>query len=139
VKIAEQRKMNQNKIIKFSHEYIKLININHEQPVLLLEVFEKIKDKMSLPFINYDTSYIDSEGLLNKYQLVNGEYLVLLFADFLGNLFTTVRPRYNKEGDKLDYYLRSRGEKFKVVFDIQETISEKEKDISLNLMNNLRG
>lgn len=104
--------------IKFSHEYYKLNNIadksnGGKHPVTLLEVFIKKSEELGPAFMEYDTTYFDGKAIA-RYPLKKGEHLILLFRDFKGNLFTTVRSRWGKGGDKLEYYLSKRGESFEI-------------------------
>lgn len=109
-----------NNTIKFSHEYYKLNVIadkieGGKHPVTLLEVFIKKSEELSPAFTEYDTTYFDGKQI-ERYKLGKGEHLILLFRDFKGNLFTTVRSRYGGGKDKLSYYLSRRGEEFKIEF-----------------------
>ena len=107
------------KEIKFSRtSYFKLFPIDMNDDLILLEVFPiPSKEKLSKQFIEYDTAYSDESSAdlfkFNQfYKLPSGELLVLLFMDSSGSIFTTVRSRYGKLGDKLPYYLDSRGHSF---------------------------
>jgi hypothetical protein len=107
------------KEIKFSRNgYFKLLPIDMLDDLILLEVFPiPSKEKLSKQFIEYDTAFndemkMDLFGFNQFYPLPSGELLVLLFMDSSGSIFTTVRSRYGKLGDKLPYYLDSRGHSF---------------------------
>ncbi len=106
--------------IKFSHNYTKLAGISQKitggkHPVTLLDVFVKDAKELSPDFIKYDTTYIEGTDFKN-YKLPTGVVLVLLFIDFKGNLFTTVRSEYGKTGHKFPYYNSKRGEAFEIVY-----------------------
>lgn len=102
--------------IKFSTlTYNKLKKINIAQPVVLLEVFSvKSKSDLSTSFLEYDTSFKSSESLLGEsfYKLPEGELLVLLFIDSDKQLFTTIRSRFGKSGDKKQYFMSKRNSHF---------------------------
>ena len=85
-----------------------------KQPVTLLEVFVKKVEELSQSFIEYDTTFYDGKQV-DHYKLGKGEHLIILFRDSKGNLFTTVRSRFGKAGDKLNYYLSKRGQEFEIV------------------------
>lgn len=114
-----------NNTIKFSHKYYKLDNIKLPPsndkarelyfPITLLEVFVKKAEDLSPAFVEYDTTYFDGKQI-EHYKLGKGEHLILLFKDYEGNLFTTVRSRYGKTGDRFKYYSSKRGEEFAVIF-----------------------
>ena len=102
--------------IKLSHNYVKIDNVNIEQPVKLLQIFVTDKSKLSSYFIDYDTKYHSEEKCLPRpvfefYKLPKGTLLVLLFQDYMGNLFTTVR-RHTPEKEK--YYYGCVGNEFKI-------------------------
>ena len=96
------------KKIKFSQNYEKLSEINPDEPVVLLEVFIKMREHMSKAFLDYDTQY-DTDG---RYELVGDRFLVLLFKQN-GKLFTTLR---NFKHDKAGYYFGMRGKKMEIEF-----------------------
>ena len=98
--------------IKFSHEYFKLVNIKQDNPIQLIEVFQKPTEELSQAFKEYDTAYPDGTSIAH-YPLGKGLHLILLFRDSKGNLFTTVR-RFTHE--KFVYYNSKRGELFDVIF-----------------------
>lgn len=112
--------------IKFSHKYYKLDNIAEQfknenntpklcKTAILLEVFTKNSPDLHSAFVEYDTTYFDGKQI-ESYKLPAGPLLILLFKDWKGNLFTTVRSRFGKSGDKLPYYMSKRGEEFEIVF-----------------------
>ena len=94
--------------IKFSQNYEKLSKIDPSQPVVLLEVFIKMREHLADAFLDYDTRY-DTDG---KYELIGERFLVLLFEQN-GNLFTTLR---NFKHDKAGYYFGMRGKKMDIEF-----------------------
>lgn len=96
--------------IKFYFRYEKLKNIECNEPVILLEVFEKTRNEMGKEFIDYDTLY-KNNGIDEFYKIPDGEYLVLLFRDTYGVIFTTIRNINKKE-----YYLKNKGKKFAIEF-----------------------
>jgi hypothetical protein len=104
--------------IKFSTlDYYKFKQIDTDRFVTLLEVFTiESKDKLSEGFLMYDTIYKDSNSFFGEsfYDLPNGELLILLFIDSHKRLFTTVRSRFGKSGDKLEYFSKKRGEYFSI-------------------------
>jgi len=100
--------------IRFSHDYIKFLNIKTHKPVHLLEVFEKEKKELHPVFIRYDTSYVDNEDEHGEYKLTDGKLLILVFMDFTGNIFTTIR---NSKDGKKEYYTSKRGEVFNIIRD----------------------
>ncbi len=132
--------------IKFSHAYYKLDNIAEQyknenntpklcKTAILLEVFTKNSPDLHSAFVEYDTTYFDGKQI-ESYKLPTGPLLILLFKDWKGNLFTTVRSRWgrhesvnmksNSKGvtikskttpvDKYLYYSSKRGEEFEIVF-----------------------
>jgi hypothetical protein len=106
--------------IKFSHIYCKLENISIELPVMLLEVFTKEEKELSQSFLNYDTKFpITPPYQYYKLYSPNSKFIVLLFSDKFGNLFTTVRP-FKEE--KYSFYLSQRGKSFEV-----EIVKQQEK------------
>lgn len=114
--------MKKEKEIKFSRsDYCKLSGIEIEKPIILMEVFSVIsRTSLSSIFISYDTAYrikdhVDLCGNdANFFQLPKGELFVLLFVDSGNRVFTTIRSRYGKLGDKMPYYIKARGEQFKI-------------------------
>jgi hypothetical protein len=100
--------------IKFSHHYVKLNKIDTSRPVTLVQLFHTNTLALSDEFVEYDTVYWD--GVEKKhYPLEKGmPVLFLLFVDFNGTLFSTVR-RSTPEKEK--YYLGKIGMTFDVVFE----------------------
>ena len=99
--------------IKFSTlSYYKLKDIVDDQPVILLEVFQVSSvEGLSKSFLDYDTKYKDDQTLIGDSHFKipkSGSLLVLLFIDERGRLFTTIRSRYGKSGDKYTYYRSKR-------------------------------
>jgi hypothetical protein len=99
--------------IKFSTlDYYKLEHIDKAHPLILLEVFPvSSQQDLSKSFLEYDTKYKDDETLLGEsyYPLSKVEsLLVLLFMDSQRRLFTTIRSRFGKCGDKYSYYRSKR-------------------------------
>lgn len=101
--------------IEFSHSYPKLHN---QKSAVLLEVYLKDREDLSVAFVEYDTTYIIdhaiglfSEETLGHYKLPEGRVLVLLFIGDQMIPFTTVR-RYTPEKDR--FYR----ENLRKVFDI---------------------
>jgi len=112
------------KKIKFSHVYEKLKHtcegiLIPPEYATLLEVFLVNVEDLHPCFIEYDTLYFDTDPNQRRwvhYKLPTGKVLVLLFKSGCF-LFTTIR-RYTPR--KYEYYLNSRGEEFKIVFDKKE-------------------
>lgn len=102
------------KRIKFSHPYIKLAGI--PKLARLLHVQEINLEDLSEDLLEYDTAYYD-KGNLKHYPLpANGKFLLLLFKSLDSHaIFTTIRSRYGKLGDKKKYYTESTGHLFEVV------------------------
>lgn len=102
------------KQIKFSHPYVKLAGI--PKLARLLHVQEINLEDLSEDFLDYDTSYYE-KGNLKHYSLpARGKFLLLLFKSLDSHaIFTTIRNRYGKLGDKKDYYTDSIGHIFEVV------------------------
>ena len=99
------------KSIKFSHKYKKLYDNTTDfesKPATeakLIAVFSDYLELLHPSFIEYDT-----EGL---YKLPkSGEYLILIFQKYRGDIFTTCRRSTPR---KVEYYEKSIGETFKVV------------------------
>jgi hypothetical protein len=103
--------------IKFSHHYVKLNKIDTSRPVMLVHLFLTNTSALSDEFLEYDTVYW--EGMEKKhYPLEKGmPILFLLFVDFNGTLFSTVR-RNTPEKEK--YYISKIGMMFDVVFEDDE-------------------
>ena len=107
--------------IRFSHFYDKF-NYYYEsflsppQYAILLEVFVVDTEKLHQRFIEYDTLYYEN-GRPKYYRLPKGKVLVLLFQTDEDLLFTTIR-RFTPK--KYDYYMKNRGEMFKIVINKRE-------------------
>jgi hypothetical protein len=97
-------------IIRFSHDYFKIMGI--EKEANLLHVFRTHYDKLDKDFIGYDTCYEDEKGNLLYYQLPKAELLCLLFFSKNGELFTTLR-RWTPS--KEEFYKSMVGKWFKVI------------------------
>jgi len=115
--------MNEIFKIKFSHNYLKFKKRKNGDMVQLLEVFPLygLRD-ISLSFFSYDASYIDNDTDSTFFKetpkffpFPKGNLLVLLFLNTLNDeLFTTIRNRYGKIGDKYEYYKELRDKFFQV-------------------------
>ena len=94
--------------IKFSHNYFKLHNQTKAQ---LISVKKIVIDK-DTPFelLEYDTTY---DG--GRYELKNGDYVMLVFLGNLGIPFTTIHPAKGRYGDKYEYYHPHIGELFDII------------------------
>lgn len=101
--------------IKFSHFYNKLFQIEITEPVILLQTFLVNKNNLSKSFLEYDTTYLEG-----KYDLKGYHFVVLLFRDCRGFIFTTVRPT-SKNFDKYKYYTSKIGENFRVLITENES------------------
>lgn len=91
--------------IKFSHIYHKMPPGAFTMPAKLLQVLVCDSSDLSLPFIDYDTTY--SEG---RYALPHGR-LIILFLKTNNRLWTTIR-RWTPE--KVNYYKLHVGEEVKI-------------------------
>jgi len=93
------------KSIKFSHNYPKLPEVWEGTQAVLMAVVQVDIDhiKLSNPaFIDYDTTYIDTNGKTNKYPLTFKDGLILFFIHLnTGKPFTTIRRDYVS---KSEYY-----------------------------------
>lgn len=76
--------------------------------VVLLQVISIHIDQLSKPFIDYDT---DNGTYKLEHQSL---YLMLIFQKAKGDIFTTLRPQWNRFGNKLDYYQGLVGKEFNV-------------------------
>ena len=99
--------------IKFSHHYFKLQNQGNKATLISATPY-KIDDSTPERFITYDTYYYPD----GHYELKPGEYVLLLFLGDNG-VFTTIRPRKGKYGDKLEYYSKHIGEEFEIVIKVE--------------------
>lgn len=99
--------------INFSHNYCKL---EQARDVATLVYVGPIRIDEDTPdvLIEYDTSYPGEYGW-GFYNLKPGDHVLLLFVSVTGVLFTTIRPRKGRYGDKLEYYSRHVGEVFEIV------------------------
>lgn len=99
--------------IKFSHHYYKLQH-QGDKAILVSAMPYKIDDSTPKGFLNYDTYYYPD----GHYELKPGDYVLLLFLGDNG-VFTTIRPRKGKYGDKLEYYSKHIGEEFEIVIKVE--------------------
>lgn len=97
--------------IKFSHHYYKLAHAagRERKATLIAAIPYRIDETTPKSFIENDTAY--EAGC---YQLKPGDYVLLLFLGKYG-LFTTIRPRKGRYGDKLEYYSKHINEEFEIV------------------------
>lgn len=95
--------------IKFSHHYYKLQN-QGDKAILISATPYKIDDSTPKGFLDYDTYYYPD----GHYELKSGDYVLLLFLGDNG-VFTTIRTRKGRYGDKLEYYSKHIGKEFEVV------------------------
>ena len=94
--------------IKFSHNYEKLREAGR-RAILIAAIPYRIDENTPKEFLRYDTQYATG-----YYQLKPGDYVLLLFLGDFG-LFTTIRPRKGRYGDKMLYYSAHIGKTFEVV------------------------
>ena len=95
--------------IKFSHQYYKLQNQGRKAR-LIAAIPYRIDENTPRDFLAYDTWYY----MDGHYALRPGDYVLLLFLGANG-VFTTIRPRVGKYGDKLEYYSKHIGMIFEIV------------------------
>lgn len=95
--------------IKFSHRYYKLES-QGEKARLIAAMPYRIDDTTPKDFLAYDTYYYPD----GHYELKSGDYVLLLFLGENG-VFTTIRSRKGRYGDKLEYYSQHIGEDFEIV------------------------
>lgn len=95
--------------IKFSHQYYKL-QYQGEKAILISATPYRIDENTPQSFIDYDTFFYPD----GHYELKPGEYVLLLFLGGNG-VFTTIRPRKGRYGDKLEYYSKHLNEEFEIV------------------------
>lgn len=100
--------------IKFSHKYYKLQS-QGDKAILIAAIPYRIDDKTPAGFIAYDTWYYPD----GHYELKSGEYVLLLLLGQRG-VFTTIRPRKGRHGDKLECYSQHIGEEFQIVVEEEE-------------------
>lgn len=93
--------------IKFSHNYEKLREAG-QKAILIAAIPYHIDDTTPKEFLRYDTQYATG-----YYQLKPGDYVLLLFLGASG-VFTTIRPRKGRYGDKLEYYSKYINEEFEI-------------------------
>lgn len=101
--------------IKFSHHYWKLQGKEHVRPVLCHVSPIRIDENTPKELLWYDTLYFDKTGSQAYYELKPGDYVLLLFTVAGYGIFTTIRPRKGRYGDKLEYYSKHIGEEFEIV------------------------
>lgn len=96
--------------IKFSHYYKKLSDaLGPIKTAVLLQVVPVEIGTLSTEFLNYDTDN-------GAYKLAfSGWYLMLIFQKPSGDLFTTLRPQFNKFGNKRPYYDALVGKEFDII------------------------
>ena len=95
--------------IKFSHQYYKL-QAQGDRARLIAAMPYRIDENTLQDFLAYDTWYYPD----GHYELKPGDYVLLLFLGASG-VFTTIRPRKGRYGDKLEYYSAHIGEEFEFV------------------------
>lgn len=95
--------------IKFSHHYYKL-QAQGDRVRLIAAMPYRIDENTPRDFLNYDTWY----DFACHYELKPGDYVLLLFLGANG-VFTTIRPRKGRYGDKLEYYSKHINEEFEIV------------------------
>lgn len=106
--------------IKFSHYYQKLVGHENHIATLCYAGSIKIDDNTPKQLLWYDTMYTDPKTCEHAfYELKPGDYVLLLFADSKG-IFTTIRSRKGRYGDKLEYYSSHIGEEFEIVIEEEE-------------------
>ena len=99
--------------IKFSHNYYKLHNQTKAQ---LISVKSIVIDKDTpSELLEYDTTY---DG--GRYELKNGDYVMLVFLGNLGIPFTTIRSAKGRYGDKYKYYYPHIGDLFDIIITEEE-------------------
>ena len=94
--------------IKFSHQYYKL-QYQGDTARLIAVIPYRIDRNTPEDFIGYDTWFYPD----GHYELKQGEYVLLLFLGASG-VFTTIRSRKGRYGDKLEYYSGKIGEMFEL-------------------------
>lgn len=97
--------------IKFSHQYWKLNN-QGDKARLIAVIPYRIDENSPVDFLDYDTYYYPD----GHYELEPGDYVLLLFLGGKG-VFTTIRSRKGRYGDKLEYYSAHIGEEFEIVIE----------------------
>lgn len=97
--------------IKFSHAYAKLADGNSGfiRKARLIQVLSVTIEELTKDFLDYDTDF-------GKYSLAfDTLYVILLFQKPNGDLFTTVRPKYGRFGNKQEYYTSLTGQVFDII------------------------
>lgn len=95
--------------INFAHMYYKLQG-SGDKARLIAAIPYRIDENTPEDFLNYDTYYYPD----GHYELKSGDYVLLLFLGSNG-VFTTLRSRNGRNGDKLEYYSAHIGEEFEIV------------------------
>lgn len=108
-----------SKKIRFSHKYLKMLDMNREMPkeAILLEVLRANKHDLNSGFIDYDTTYKDEKtGELEQYELPDHELIILVFrhVQFVNIIWTTIR-RYTPQ--KYKYYRDRRQHRFEIILE----------------------
>lgn len=104
--------------IKFSHQYHKL-QAQGDRARLIAAMPYRIDDTTPKEFLAYDTYYYPD----GHYELKPGDYVLLLFLGTSG-VFTTIRPRKGRYGDKLEYYSAHIGEEFEIVIEEEKHVAD---------------
>jgi len=108
-------------IIKFSHPYTKLNNIQTSDPVTLLLAIRTHYTKLSPHYIEYDAVYDEpiKDGYGHTTDTKKAYYpvpckplILLIFQDIRGNIFTTLRRHTPR---KLDNYQLNVGHTYTLV------------------------
>lgn len=101
--------------IRFSHHYFKLDGAG--KTATLVHAGSMRVDADTPPrLLWYDTGYpVPARGEAGFWHLEPGDYVLLLFVSETGRLFTTIRSRRGRYGDKLEYYSQHIGEDFEIV------------------------
>lgn len=97
--------------IKFSHRYYKLLG-QRDRARLIAVMPCCIDENTPKDFLAYDTRY----NMDGYYELKPGDYVLLLFLGSNG-VFTTIRSRKGRYGDRLEYYSAHIGEVFEIVIE----------------------
>ncbi len=104
--------------IKFSHHYLKMNRVSGFEKSKLLAVFRINLKDLSKDFRNYDTSFYNSDAILEQYPLPeSGDYLVLLLLSERGDLWTTIR---SEKFGKFQYYNDQIGKTFDCIIKEEE-------------------
>lgn len=97
--------------IKFSHLYYKH-QAQGDKARLIAVIPYCIDENTPKEFLAYDTGYY----MDGYYDLKRGDYVLLLFLGAKG-VFTTIRSRKGRYGDKLEYYSAHIGEVVEIVIE----------------------